>query len=196
MVSERTDGCKIDRVAERRSLANIDDRLRTRRRDGASLRALATFYNQSVLRAAMEGAEMEPLDGEVENLHRLLTDEDVTAGARVDAEARLSRNGVDPAAVTDDFVSHVTVQNHLTDCLGMTTDTQLTDAVDARESVMKLRSRLATVAESTLERLSRRGDIAVTTPSVTVSLRVNCAECNDAYSFSRLLDRGGCSCHR
>lgn len=195
MASESGATCKIDRVSERRGLSGIDDRLRERWADGASLRDLETFYNTELLRTVMESAGMDTLDGEVANLYRLLTDEEVSAGTQVDAESRLRQHGVDPSKVTDDFVSYQTVRTHLNDCLGeeTTRETDLTTD-EARNTVLKLLSRTESVTRRTIERLSNQGRLSVTAPSVTLSLRVACAECNDEYTFSQLLDEGGCSC--
>lgn len=187
--------CKIDRVSESWDLERIDDRLQERRASGDSLRELERYYNETVLRSAMESAGMDTLEGEVSNLYRLLTDEEVGAGKRVDAESRLRRNGLDPSAVTGDFVSYGTVRTHLNDCLDVETtrDTHL-PVGEARTTVAKLLSRTESVARRTIERLGRQGSVTITAPSVTVSLRVACSECNDEYGFSQLLERGGCSC--
>jgi hypothetical protein len=187
--------CKIDRVAERRNLTDIDDRLRRRRADGESLRDLARLFDRAVLESAMRAAGMDPIAGEVENLHRLLTEDGVSPGERVDVEARLRRNGVDPSAVTADFVSHATVRTHLQDCLGVATDRAATPSVaDARTTVLKLLSRTESVARAMIERLADRDLLVVPAPTVSASVRVACAECGDEYTFSRLLERGGCSC--
>lgn len=195
MVRESGAGCKVGRVAAARDLRDVDDRLRERRADGESLRDLETYFNESVLRSAMAAAGMETLDGEVSNLYRLLTADEVSPGERVDAEARLERHGVDPSAVTDDFVSYGTVRRHLNECLGVETPRDSGTTVDgARNTVLKLVSRTEAVAERTVERLAAGGALTVGTPSVTVSLRVACSECDEEYAFSRFLNRGGCGC--
>lgn len=188
-------GCKIDRVSEARGLTDIDDRLTTRWADGESLRDLEQFFNQTVLRTAMASAGMETIDGEPSNLYRLLTDDEVTAGKRVDAESRLRRHGIDPDTLTDDFVSYQTVRTHLNDCLGVETARESTLTVaQARNTVYKLVSRVESVTMRTIERLCRQETISITAPSVTVSIRVACSECNDEYTFSTLLERANCSC--
>ncbi|MDS0280742.1 rod-determining factor RdfA [Haloarcula onubensis] len=195
MAGQVGDGCKIDSVAQRRGLTTIDERLEDRWADGESLRDLETFFNRAVLRAAMAASGMETIDGEPANLYRLLTDDEVTAGKRVDAASKLRRNGVDPDALRDDFVSYQTVRTHLNDCLdvGTARESSLT-VTDARNTVHKLVSRTESVALRTIERLAGQGALSIGAPAVTVSVRVACAECNDEYTFSVLLDEGGCSC--
>lgn len=189
------DRCKVDRVIETRGLTDIDDRLQRRWSDGESLRDLEQFFNRAVLQAAMSEAGMETIDGESSNLYRLLTDDEVTAGERIEAESRLRRSGVDPGSVTDDFVSYQTVRTHLNDCLGIQTSRESSfTAGEARSTVHKLVSRLESVTLRTIERLCRDETLSIVAPSVTVSIRVACSECNDECAFSTLLDRGSCSC--
>lgn len=191
--SERA--CKVDRVADRWELRGIDDRLRERWDAGATLRELETQFNEAVLDAALRSQGAQPLAGETETIYRLLTEKDGSPGDRVEAESRLSRAGVDPETVTDDFVSYQTVRTHLNDCLGVSTDRQSSLSVsDARTTVLKLLSRTESVTQRTVERLAADGPITIAAPSVTLSLRVACSECDEEYTFTGLLDRGGCSC--
>jgi len=187
--------CKIDRVAADWKLEAAADELEQRWADGESLRDLEGFFNRAVLRAAMTESGMDTLDGEAANVYRLLTGDDVSAGKRVDAESRLRRNGIDPDAMTDDFVSYQTVRTHLNSCLGVQTARDRTFTVaDARNTVHKLVSRTESVALRVIERLSGQEKIEIGTPSVTVSVRVACADCHDEYSFATLLEDGTCSC--
>ena len=51
------DGCKVERVCERRRLPTLPERLEERRTEaGASLRDLERFFNREVLAAAMRAA--------------------------------------------------------------------------------------------------------------------------------------------
>lgn len=195
MTAESDSTCKIDRVSEKWELATIDDQLRTRWADGDSLRDLETYYNEAVLRSAMESEGMDALDGEVSNVYRLLTDEDVSPGKQIDAESRLRQSGIDPTELTDDFVSYQTVRTHLNDCLGLETARETSLTIDeARTTVLKLISRTESVATQMIGRLETDDELRISAPTVTLSLRVGCADCDDEYTFSTLLERGGCSC--
>jgi len=187
--------CKVDRVAEVRGLSELDDQLRERWTGGTSLRDLETYVNEQVLRAAMRTAGMDPIDGEVATLYRILSNDEVSVGERVTAESRLERNGVDLAEVRDDFVSYGTVRTHLRDCLNVETSREESfDVDDARRTVLRLLSRTEAVTERTIERLTNTDALTVPDPSVGLSLRVACGDCGDEYTFSELLRRGGCSC--
>jgi len=195
MAGESERACKVDRVADRWELRGIDDRLREQWGAGASLRELERQFNEAVLDAALRSRGAQPLAGETETLYRLLTEEDGSPGDRIEAESRLSRAGLDPETVTDDFVSYQTVRTHLNGCLGVSTDRQSSLTVsDARATVLKLLSRTESVTQRTVQRLAANGSLTIPAPSVTLSLRVACSECNDEYTFTGLLDRGGCSC--
>jgi hypothetical protein len=195
MGTEPNDCCKVGRVAARRGLSGINDRLRRRWAAGASLRDLERLFAERVLAAALTEAGRDPLDGELSNLYRLLTDDSVSAADRIDAEGRLRREGVDPAAVVDDFVSYVTVRSHLNDCLDVDTDRSADPSAEAtRESVYRLASRTESVTSQALERLATHDEVTVGDPTVTVSVRVACDDCGAEYTVDRFLERDGCSC--
>jgi hypothetical protein len=68
--TDRTPSCKIDRTATAYDLSGEAERLGeywTREDDRYSLRELAVHFNHHLLRAAMEQAGLNPLDGEVDN---------------------------------------------------------------------------------------------------------------------------------
>lgn len=187
--------CKLDRVAAKWGMPEIDSELRERREAGDSLRDLETLFNEAVLGAAMASAGTDPLDGEVANLYRLLRDDGVRPEKRIDAQSRLRRHGLDPEELVDDFVSYQTVRTHLNDCLGVSTERETSLSVaEGRTTVFKLVSRAESVTQRTIERLARDGPLSIGTPSVTLSIRIACSECNAEYTFTQLLDRRGCSC--
>jgi DNA-binding transcriptional ArsR family regulator len=188
--------CKVGRVAERRALSDLDDDLVERReREGASLRDLKAQFNRRVLRAAMERAGMAPLDGEVANTHRLLTDESVSAGERTRTQRRLQREGVDVESVRDDFVSHPTVGTHLRECLGVAAREESRDAVEAaRERAFKMEGRAEAVVEDAIEGLVERGAVAGGDLSVVVDTRITCTVCGCQRDVGAFLDGDGCDC--
>lgn len=163
-----------------------------------SLRDLADEFNRRLLAAAMEDAEMSVLDGEVDNLFRLLTDGDVTAGARTDARSRLERGGIDVERVERDFVTYQAIRSYLRNERGAEYD-----GADDRErlkgtaeTVERLRSRLDSVCENNLEQLRATDRITLDEFQMFVSVDVFCEGCGSQYMVSELLERGGCDCGR
>ncbi len=190
-----SDPCKVGRVAERWDLDDVDRDLADRRtRDRASLRDLAAYFDRRVLRAAMERAGMAPLDGEPANVHRLLTDDDVSGAARTRARRRLERAGVDVDAVRSDFVSHPTVGKHLRECLDVSKPADGDPVSTARERVARMQSRSEAVVHNAVEGLADGGEVDGGDLTVVVDARVVCETCSAHHSVESFLDRGGCDC--
>jgi hypothetical protein len=161
-----------------------------------SLRALADHFNRSVLEARMREAGLNPLDGEVDNMYRLLTDDDVSAGHQAEAVARLEREGIDPETLRGDFVSHQAIHTYLTKHrqAEFPTPDEGDRTASALDTILSTRGRLDSVVTQTLENLARSGTITLGDPDVTVSVTVYCDECESQYEVGDLLDRGGCDC--
>ncbi|WP_129115532.1 rod-determining factor RdfA [Halegenticoccus tardaugens] len=193
---------KVGRLIERYGLNGMGDRIeRLWTGDGVedrSLRDLADYFNQRILEAEMDEHGMETLDGEVKNMYRLLTEDDISGGIRTEAENTLKRNGIDVDQVMRNFVSHQAVYTYLTKYRGAkkTKDDPGPDArlEKSRETIRRLRSRLVAVAESTLKQLRNSRDIVLGEFSVFVDIRVLCEDCGSQYPVSELLENGGCDC--
>jgi len=162
-----------------------------------SVRDLAEYFNRRVLRAEMEAAGMDPLDGEVANTHRLLTDTDVSSGVKTQARRRLEREGVHVDGVTDDLVSHQTVYHHLTNCREVEYEEFADDETRLsrdRERLQALRNRTGVVTEETVSRLRDAGVLDLAEFEVLVDVQILCEECGTGYDLTELLGSGGCSC--
>lgn len=79
----------------------------------------------------MASVDLEPLDGEVRNTYRLLTDEDVSSGMRTAKRNELERAGVDVESVERDSVTHQAIYTYLTAVLDVSKQGQ--DDVDPLE---------------------------------------------------------------
>lgn len=192
----RTCGCKLGRVSERYDF-DPDERLVSRWvEDRESTRALADWFNRRVLERALLDSGVSPRDGEVENVYRLLTDAEVTSGTRIETRADLEREGVPVGTVESDFLSHQTVHNHLTDCLGASLPDPDREQrrSDAASKLGALESRTEAVTADTLSRLERADALSVGEFDVLVSVTVTCRECHEQYAVRELLSEGGCDC--
>ena len=194
---------KVRRVIDAYSLEGVGEELAARwTGDGyerESLRSLADRFNKRVLAASMESAGLSPLDGEVDNTYRLLTDDDVSAGMRTQARRRLEREGVDPEPLTDDFVSHQAIHTYLTtdrevDPPGEPSTADRLD--DDRETIQRLQGRLEAVSEDTIDRLDSADGLSIGAFSVLVDVQVVCEDCGGQYEIGELLAAGGCQCGR
>lgn len=196
--------CKIGSAIEEYSLGEINDSLQKRwtgrGEEKQSLRQLTDYFNRGILAAAMADHGMNPLDGEVENIYRLLTDEGVSSGVRTRAQKRLERQNLDVENLTGAFISHQTVYRHLKQCLDTTPETSTdSDAVRIEKSKQKIESlqnRAGKVTEDTIEQLRNTERIALDTFDVFTEIGVVCAECGSQYGVGELLEERGCQCQK
>lgn len=198
--ANQTHSCKIDRTAAAYDLPGEAERLAeywTRDTDRYSLRELAVYFNRRLLRAAMEQAGLNPLDGEVENTHRLLTDDDVSPGMRTQARNQLQRHGVDIETVRSDFVSYQTVRRHLKQCLGAERAPRDSAAADtSAQRIAALQHRTVAVTENTLSQLQAAGNITYGDIDVFVDITVSCAECGRHATIQEFITNDGCHCEK
>lgn len=191
---------KIDRLIERYELGDIAAELEslwTRTDDSYSIRELATYFNKSVLRAALRNAGTDPLAAEVDTIYGVLTGEQVDAAERVEVEERLAEADIDGDALADDFVSHQTVYNYLT----KEREVEYSHDVDpeerlqnANQSTQKMKNRLNAVAKSNLGSLDSADLLTLGDYDVINEVYVYCQDCGGRYPVGEVIDRGGCDC--
>ncbi|MFC6889333.1 rod-determining factor RdfA [Halorubrum trueperi] len=171
------------------------EHLWTREADRWSLRALADRFNRELLRTAMREAGMADLDGEAANYYRLLTDDDVTPGDRVEAVRWLERAGVDVERLREEFVSYQAVRTYLKTYRNAEYERSEEDRVGREaESIRRFAARTEAIVQDKITRLHRQGYLEIGSPTVTVQVQVYCSECDSQYSVDRLLDTGQCAC--
>ncbi|MFC6719296.1 rod-determining factor RdfA [Natrialbaceae archaeon GCM10025810] len=198
--SDSTCSCKVGRIAARYDLADLDGELArywTGEGDERySTRRLARYVNESILEAAFDRTGVRYKDGEIENTYRLLTDDDVSSGERVQTRNELERESIPVDRLESDFVSHQTVYNHLTKCLELSLE-QPSDEERlerGRNRLRALQARTATVTEETVDRLRRTDVLDLGEHSVLVSITVTCEECHEQLTLREVFERGGCEC--
>lgn len=190
---------KVVQLIEKYNLPTLGEELEHRwtapedERD--SLRDLAVYANQQVLRRAMTEAGLSPLDGEVANTYRLLTSDDVSQGPRTQAKRRLERDGIDVEALLDDFVSYQAVRTYLTKYRELEHTTEERDQLEAQaEAFQQIVGRTETMARNNLERLQETDKLTLGEFQVSAPIRVFCTECETRFEISKLLAQGSCEC--
>ena len=199
-------GCKVDRVAERYEIddprhATLGDGLLARWRgegdhEEHGYRTLTDWFNKRILRTVYESAGRRTLGNRIESDFAALTGEDDIVRDEVVADLRA--DGVDAAALTDDFVSWGTIRTHLTDCL----DGEKSAATSAddwqRETVEMARSFAASKAEEAVSSLGTNGVVdGVDAATVDVSIRLRCERCPTVVPIDVAIQRGYvCDDHR
>ncbi|MDS0295104.1 rod-determining factor RdfA [Halogeometricum luteum] len=166
------------------------------RDDRLSLRELADDFNRRLLRAVMVDAGMNPLDGEVANTYRLLTDDDVSSGMRTQAKQTLEREDIDIDDLQKNFVSHQAIHTYLTKYRGVKRDEQTDEdrVQKGLDTIQRLRSRTAAVSENIVENLANTDRIQIGEFEVLVDVRVFCRDCGTQYDVQDLLEAGHCEC--
>jgi hypothetical protein len=191
---------KVERVVDEYDLDGIESTLATRWTgdgdDRWSLRDLADFFNERVLEAALLSAGEQPLDGEVANYYRLLTTDDVSAGARTEARKQLERAGVDVDDLRSDFVSHQAVHTFLTSRQEVTYEGASGEQrlESSRDTINRLESRTESVTRNTVGALRDADVLDIEEFSVIADVAVVCDDCGRRHDVSSLLVRGGCQC--
>ena len=188
LIEEYDLGPSLGDELEARWTSDGDDRL--------SLRDLAALFNRRLLEAAMSDAGMASVDGDVENLYRLLTADDVSSGMRTEARARLERNGVDVDQLERDFVTYQAIRSYLKDYRGAEYE-DISDAdriENVTNTIQRLRSRLRSVVEGSLDQLRTTGRLTLGEFRLLVDVDVLCEDCGAQYDVFDLLEQGGCDC--
>lgn len=161
-----------------------------------SLRALAERFNKRLLEAAITDAGMSTVDGEIANIYRLLTDDDVSSGNRIEARRRLEQNDVDVDQLEQDFVTYQAIRSYLKEYRGAKYEDE--NKIDRTESVIdtiqRLKSRIRSVAEQSLEQLRSAERISLGEFRLFIDISVHCEGCNSQYEFVELVKQGGCNC--
>jgi hypothetical protein len=189
---------KVARLIEEYDLDGLGadlERLWTAEDDRRSLRDLASYFNGRLLRRRLADADVQVLDGEAENVYRLLTDDDVSRAERTRVRRRLERDGVDVETLEDDFVTYQAIRTYLKQYRGAEYAPDERDPLEREaEALEQLRGRVAAVTKGKIEGLRDDGQLSLEDFRTLVSVQIVCEECNTQWDIFDLLDRGGCKC--
>lgn len=189
---------KIVRVIEEYNLEGVGDVLEhrwTAKEDRLSLRDLADYFNRQVLDAAMTEVRMQPLDGEVDNVYRLLTADQVGSADRTRARRRLEGNGIDVERLERDFVTYQAIRSYLKEHRGAEPSTNERPRIDVeRENLQRVRGRMVSVTDGKLDQLVNGDLLTLGDYRVLVEINVLCDDCGTQNDVIELLEQGGCAC--
>ncbi|WP_435073561.1 rod-determining factor RdfA [Halorubrum sp. HHNYT27] len=198
--------CKVGRMSSKYDFDGMNEELRDRRLNRErSLRDLADYFNQRVLRGVISGAgfdledvaygSVSPEDA-VASVYESLTSETISADREVRVRTRLEQRGIDIDAVESDWVTHPTMQSHLNDCLGI--DTSRSSRIGrevSRDTIEWARTRCTKIVDQTVSRLVSSGVVSVSDHTVSVSITISCSDCDQSYRLSELLNERSCACY-
>ena len=189
---------KVARLIDEYDLQGLGAELEqqwTAEEDRKSLRELARDFNWQLLEQALEEANVQYLDGEIENTYRLLTDDEVSSAESTRVKRRLERDGVDIDALENDFVTYQAIRSYLKNHRGAEYTPDETDPLEREATnVQKLCGRMATVTGGKLEQLRASDELTLGEFRTLADIRVVCEDCNTQFNVLNLLNRGGCNC--
>jgi predicted transcriptional regulator len=161
-----------------------------------SLRSLADRFNRRLLESAINEEGMSVVEGEVDNLYRLLTNDGVSSGNRTEARRRLKQNGVDIEQLEQDFVTYQAIRSYLKEYRGATYErnSSTTRVEKIVETIQRLKSRTRSVADNSLDQRKKSGKISIGEHRLFVEITVLCEDCNTQYGLVELLKNGSCDC--
>ncbi|WP_144906570.1 rod-determining factor RdfA [Halobellus captivus] len=192
---------KVAKLIHQYDLGDIGTELEerwTREENRMSLRTLAEYFNTELLAAALRKHSTNILEGEAENYYRLLTDEDVSSGTRIQAENKLEQQEIDVEALRSDFVSRQAIHTYLTkeretayEREEQTRNERISSRID---TIRRLKNRVVAVSEQILSELAKLGDVSSSATRVSVLVQVTCDHCGSQYPFAEFISNGGCEC--
>jgi len=196
--TQRGPRSKVARLIEEHDLEGLGTEMEVRwtaEDDRMSLRALAAHFNQEVLRSHLAAGDVETLDGELENIYRLLTDDEVSAAQRTRVRRRLERKGLDVDAIEEEFVTYQAIRTYLKEYRDAEYERNDRDPITREtENLERLRGRVETVTNGKLNQLQARDDLSLGSSRTVVDIKIVCENCHAQYDVFELLNRGGCDC--
>lgn len=189
---------KVVRLLETYDLQGLGaelEQLWTADQDRKSLRELAAYFNQHLVEQTLEEANVQFLDGEVANIHRLLTDDDVSSAEYTRVCRQLERDDIDVDALEDDFVTYQAIRTYLKKYRGAEhTPPEANPLEREAANLQQLQGRTAAVTEGKLEQLRDNDELVLEEFRTIVTVQIVCEGCNSQFDVLELLDRGGCDC--
>lgn len=180
------------------NLDEIDEELADKwageQHESSSIRALTEEFNQKILRSEMAAAEIELVEGRVENFYRLLIDDGVLDAMELQARTLLEEDGINVDALMETFVSHQTLYRHFRNCLEVRKETQSVAVDTERSRLNRLQSRSEAVIDDSISRLQQADEITLEKFEILVNFRISCEVCGTLYDAADLLDKRGCDC--
>lgn len=196
--SRRGRKVKVARLLEEYDLTELGAELEdlwTAEEDRRSLRDLAAYFNRRLLQTALDEANVQTLDGETENIYRLLTDDSVSTADRTRIRRRLERDGVDVEKIESDFVTYQAIRTYLKKYRDAEYTPQEVDPLKREvTNLQQLQGRVTSVTEGKLEQLRSSDTITLGEFRTLADVRIVCEDCNAQFDVLELLDRGGCDC--
>jgi hypothetical protein len=189
---------KVPRVIDEYNLHGLGaemEQMWTADENRMSLRDLARYFNVQVLEQALEDANVHLLDGEAENLYRLLSDDDIAGAEKTRANRRIEKHNIEVEALIKDFVTYQAVRSYLMEHRNAKYASTDEDPLDREATnLKKLRGKTGSVTASKLEQLRKSEELSLGNIRTIVNIQVVCEDCNAQFGVFELIEKEGCNC--
>jgi len=188
--------CKVTRVTHAYQLAGLDDELQRRyRNENATLHELADYFNDRITAVVMDAIENPPETEPGTVRAALEGDKSIPATKRDDIRATMAGQ-LNLELLTDAYVSHETIRQHLNEHLDVSTSQGGFDTFEELGDVLgSYQEQYRNGVRSALERAGRKGLIDGKNYRI-FNTRVECQHCSETYRLQELLENRGCDCFR
>lgn len=189
---------KIARLLEEYELDGLGvelEELWTAETDRRSLRELAAYFNQQLLKEQLKRTELQLVDSEIENMYRLLTDDEVSSADQTRIRRRLEQNGIDVPELMTDFATYQAIRTYLKEDRNAEYQADTSDPIDREKTnIQQLQGRIVSVTDGKLDQLQSSDNIEAGEFRTLVNIQVVCEDCNTQFDIFQFLEQGGCDC--
>jgi len=197
--SETNTDTKIDRLIDKYDLEGMSAEIEERwtRENGDSTREIANFFNKRLLKEQLKHAEIQPLESELDTLYRFVAGEQMDTAEKIEVEERLTRTDVNIEELADDFISHQTIYNYLTEERGVEYTKSQTPEQRLRksnESIQKVQGRLTAMTDSIIDSLVNVDILKLGEYDVISQVYIYCQNCETRFEISELFEQKSCEC--
>jgi hypothetical protein len=191
--------CKVGTLAREYDFSDVNDELVARwtgaTGEDESVRSLTDYFNRQLLRTELKHADVTLVEGRVENLYDLLTDDDRLEADRMQARSTLEGKQIDVDTLESQFVSHQTMYRHLRNCLSANKDRNKLSVEKERDRIHSVQHRAEAVVDDSVSRLRDGGKLDLGEYEVLINFRVICEDCGSLSDVTDIIEDGGCTCH-
>lgn len=188
--------CKIERVAEKYSLNEVDSFLKREHEDRTSIREMTDTLNRSIVRSAIEDINQESDSYfSVDRVYDLITN-DGQPDYSDELRNKLKAADVSIRRLEIDTVSTETVRRHIRNCLDIESS-RVTTLESGQQTINWSLSHHRSITEKTFNNLQKAGRIEIGDYEMKFTEpKVRCNDCANTYTMKEILNEQGCECSK
>lgn len=150
--------------------------------DSYSVRELTTWFNAEIIDAQLRE---QGVSGPSSNRIELYFQDQLDREEASSIETLLEERGIDPESLDEERISHSTMYRYLRGETNADTSIEERTPDKVRRSMTKLHVQTRNVVARAIEMMGRNGHVQISSPIVSVDIRVECSDCGASYRLSR-----------